>query len=58
MHAAGLDRHAVFLTSALSNNTVSSKTPVLTLFVVLILAYVPRRTASRAAAGRDGQAAG
>lgn len=49
---------AVFLASALSNNTVSSKTPVLTLFVVLILAYVPRRTAPRAAAGRDGLAAG
>lgn len=35
---------AVFLIAALSNNTLSSKTSVIALFVILILAYAPRRT--------------
>ncbi|WP_423067010.1 VpsF family polysaccharide biosynthesis protein [Devosia sp. CN2-171] len=40
---------AVFLIAALSNNTLSSKTPVIALFVILILAYAPRRGATPSA---------
>lgn len=34
---------AIFLAAALSNNTLSSKTPVVTIFVVLIVAYMQAR---------------
>jgi hypothetical protein len=40
----------VFLAAALSNNTVSSKTAALTIFVVLIVAYAPSRDTARPAA--------
>lgn len=37
----------VFIVGALSNNTLSTKTPVITIFIVLILAYAHHRPASR-----------
>jgi hypothetical protein len=40
---------ATFMAAALSNNTLSSKTPVVTIFVVLILAYAGNATATRSA---------